>query len=385
MKGHSEKFTFWPRYVLAYGYRELTRLRLSRIVSWQKRDRLEDGCTVVLGLCSMLPQVLMANLECLERAIWPEFKELIIAVDSKEGVLEQTYVDTVLDRYKKLNPRFVYYNEKQYQLAEKYKLPWVYCWLSWVVGMNESKTKHVLIHDYDALILSDVLQKRYQRFVEEKSVMQGVSWYWTHGIVESDRLAATFEAFVDMEWVRRFHPIRMINQVGTLHGRRVDFDILTEMQAHASEESQRGIYSVGAQDMAHPTQMIHQYTVFRKAPGSKNYSASLIMIPFFQYLSGYKDVLKKTIALVRANPSKVFELLGDGVLVNFELLLPVHVDEMMKLMVQTCLKLKMEPFKDLVDYGAAFYALSGVSEDKRWMNEFDISQREWVKKALAIQ
>ncbi len=372
----------WPKYVLAYGYRELLRARLARVVSWRKLDRLEPGCTIVLGLCSKLPQVLMANLECLEKALWPEFKELIIAVDSKEGVLEPEYINAVLTRYSKLKPRFIYYNEEQYRLAEAYKLPWVYCWLSWVVAMNESVTEHVLIHDYDALILSNILEKRYRRFVQEKSMMQGVWWYWTHGIVESDRLAATFEAFVDMAWVRKYHPVRMINQVGTIKGRRVDFDILTEMQAHTTQESQRGIYSMGYEDMAHPTQMIHQYTVFRKAPGSKNYSASLIMIPFFQYLSGNKDVLRNTIRNVQAHPDKVFELLGDGVLMNFELMMPIHVDEMMKLMVQTCVKLGIAPFKELVDYGDAFYTLIGVPQSERWVHEFDTKQRDWIQKAV---
>ncbi len=376
-----EKYKNWPHFFAAYVYRFILRARLKGLVRWTKIDCFEPGCTVVLGMCSKLPYVLAVNLECLEKAKWRDLKEVIIAVDSKEGVFEKPFTDNIVKKFPALNIRFVYYSEKQHRLAERLKLPYVYSWLSWVIAMNEAGTKDVLVHDYDALILSDILEKRYRRFVASKAVMQGVLWYWTNGIVAEDKIAATFEAFVDMQWVRRFHPIRMMNQVGLLkRHRRVDYDTLTDMQANGVEEERREIYPMSFEDLVHPTQMIHQYTVFRKHPAKPWHSASLLMIPFFYQRSGLDGFLKQCTDRVRASTSKNIELLGDGVVMNFEWLPAEQVDWMLKQMLQVCIKMETPPFSDLVDYGNALYDLVGMPERDRWTRSFEPIHLEWIRK-----
>jgi hypothetical protein len=214
--------------------------------------------------------------------------------------------------------------------------------------------------------------------------MQGVSWYHAQGILPEDRLATTFEAFISAEWLRKFKPIRAMNQVGVLNGRRVDFDILTEMQAHGAETSERDVSEMGFEDLVHPSQMIHQYTVYRKFPGKAWCCSALTMIPFFYYLSGEKESFKTAIQKIYAARDKKTDLLDDACLINFSWLTSSEVDKMLKNMVQVCVKHNVAPFKDLVDYGKALYEFTGTPERDFWKGTFDASHKRWIETAGAL-
>jgi hypothetical protein len=379
----NEKYGSWPHFWVAYANREVLRARLKPLVSWKHHDKLDEGCTAVLGLCSKLPHVLAANLECLEACRWPELRELVIAIDNVKENVDTAYVEDILLRFRSLNVRFSFYSEKQHRMAEKLKLPYVYSWLSWVTAMNEVRTKTVLIHDYDALVLSDALGKRYKKYVESGVKMQGIVWYWVNGLCAEDKIASTFEAFVDLNWVKSFHPIRMFNKVSLLGGRRIDHDTLTDMQAKETKVEERDVVVMGLDDLVHPAQMIHQYMVALKHPGKAWFCASLIMIPFFNQLSGQKNALSEATARVHAANEKIVELLGDGCLMNFSFLQLSHLDRVLKQVVQVLVRKNVKPFKGVIEYGDAFYELIGVTPADRWVNGFDHTHRQWIFAAQA--
>jgi len=376
-----EKYKTWVHFLIAYLYRNFNRLRLANLVSWDDNSELKEGCTVILGMCSKLPYVLPANLKCLSLARWPDLKKIIIVVDAIKGSLPESFEKNIINQCPHLNIQFAYYDEKQQSLANRLTLPYVFSWLSWAIALNKCQTKVAFIHDYDALILDNALERRYKKFIESKVAIQGVSWYSTNGIIPDDKLASTFEAFIDVNWIKSFNPIKMINQVGLLCGRRVDFDTLLDIQANYTLVNKRTIVEMDFEELVHPTQMIHQYTVFRKFPGKPSGCSALTMIPFFYYFSGKKEYLKIAEKNIRDSKSKNLDLLSDGCIMNFSLLPASEVDKMLKNMVQVCLKLKIEPFKDLIDYGESLYLLSGASGKEMWSADFNAAQQEWIRLA----
>lgn len=376
------KYNSWVHYWLAYLYRAYLRSHMTGLVSWENNKPLQDGCTAIIGMCSWLPEVLPANLRCLETARWPELKEVIIVVDTLKQRVPEGYEHRIRSLFPQLSIRFSYYDEKQFEFSQKVKLPYVFAWMSWAIGLGLCETKSALIHDYDALVFGDSLEKRYKEFIKSDSCVQGVKWYFVNGIVPEDHLATTFEALVDVPWVKQFPPLKMFNQVGKLDDRGVDFDILLDIQANHTPREQRTIMEMGLDDLVHPSQMIHQYTIFKKNPGRPWNCYATTMIPFFYYLSGNHDILRSATLNIKNHSSKNVNLLGDGCIVNYSFLNPKQLDEMLRYMVQACIKLDIEPFRDLLDYGNALYELGGISSNEAWNNGFSHAQKKWIQQII---
>jgi len=374
---YQSKAAFW----FARAQRECLRTLLRGLVRWPMRSELEPGCTAIIGMCSRLPEVIEANVACLHAVRWPELRRVVIAVDGKRGCLAPGLEARVQTLLGDLPCEFVYYTPLQSRIAELVALPYVYAWLSWAIAIGRVETESLLIHDYDALLLTDSVAACYREFRTNGAVMQGVRWYKNNGIEDSDRLAATFEAFVDLRWLRRFAPIRMFHQVGSLGGRFVDFDILLELQANAARPDQRTVVPLQESDLTHPSQMIHQYTMFRREPAGRLPCYSIPMIPFFAWLGGNKGALESATALLRPEASHDVRLLGDGVRVNLALLRAEHVDWLLKQMLQACVSLRVLPARDLLEYGEALYGVAGVPAHERWRNHFLADQLAWVARA----
>lgn len=375
------KYASWPHFFAAWLYRQKTRWQVKNLVKWDRSKPLTDGCTVILGMCSRLPSILSANLKCLEASRWPELKETLIVVDAPRRRLPARFEREILSRHPSLNIRFFYYDERQYAVTEKIRLPYLYAWLSWCIGLAECRTRRALIHDYDALVLGGVMGRRYRDFIESKALIQGIGWYFVNGLSADDRLACTFEAFIDVDWFKRFKPVRLLNQVGFLDGRTVDYDILLELQARRMAKNQRALWSMSEDDLVHPAQMIHQHTMFRKFPGKLLPCWSLPMIPFFNYLSGSRQALRQAGLKFETSPPWKIDLLGDGCIMNFTLLERKQVDWLLKQMVQVCVRLKISPFADLIGYGNALYAVANTKADDWWIGEFTDAQLEWIRAA----
>lgn len=378
MKGkYSNVFGF----VLAKAYREYTRLRIARLVQWEPQRESVEGCTAVIGMCSRLPSVLAANLECLQAGRWPALKSVRVVVDNLPGSLAAGFEAELVRRFPDLDLHFHYYNPEQAALAEKLKLPYLYSWLSWCIGLAAAKTRHVLIHDYDALILGQALGKRYARFLQSGVKIQGITWYHGNGVRGEDRLATTFEAFVDARWLRAFEPVAMFNKVAFRKGRSVDYDTLLDLQENRLSEAERDIMPMGIQDLVHPSQMIHQYTMFRKFPAAPLPCSSIIMIPFFSWLGGDERALTQAVAALGTSPRTRVDLLGDGSVFNLSQLTTAAVDWILKQMLQVLVARQVPPFAELLEYGRALYRAAGTPTGQEWIGDFLPDHRQWLSRA----
>ncbi|MBF0485069.1 MAG: hypothetical protein HQL16_01015 [Candidatus Omnitrophica bacterium] len=360
------KYNNWYFYLIAKAYRIFIRMLIAPLVTWKSQSSVEDGCTAIIGLCSSLPWILPANLRGLRLAKWPELKEVIIVVDRFRDDFFASFEEGMMKEFKDLNIRFIYYGFFQKTMADILKLPYVNSWLSWCIAIRETKTSSFFIQDYDALLLGDVLSARYLDFKESKSVFYAVSWYGeANGIVKSDNLGVTFEAFVDTSWARSQKAIQIFNRIGLINDRPVDFDTFLYLQSRYSDISQRKAVAMTDGGLVHPSQMISQYTVYKRRPGHPWDCSALVMIPFFYYVSGQQDIFRKALMNIRSRKGMVIELLADGCLMNFENLETEHLNRILDLILQGFGGLGIPLFEDFYNYGNAFYDLIETPAQKR--------------------
>jgi hypothetical protein len=352
------------------------------LIYWEPLPPLEPGCTAIIGMCSRLPYVLGANLYCLNNSQWEYLKEVIITVDAEKGALPEGFEDEIIQKFPQLNVTFFYYNRQQAEFTAKIGDPFIYSWLSWAICLNHVRTKTVLIQDYDALVLGkNALERRYRTFLESEAKIQGVVWYKSNGFVTEDHITTTFEALIDPNWIRAFPPIMGYNRVGLFKGRKIDYDTYLDIQANHTPENQITMIPMSLEELVHPSQMITQYMRFKKSPGKALPCFSVIMTPFFYFLSGQENAITNaTQALKRESPKRV-DLLRDGVLINLSLLNTKTVDWIMKNIIQVLVKEDIKPFRDIIDYGTALYQVCKTPEEQIWVGDFTDAQREWIEAA----
>jgi hypothetical protein len=374
------KYTSLPRYLAAYANRELLRLRLRDIVSWSPLSNPEPGCTAIIGMCHRLPGVLLSNLRCLLDAAWPALSRIVIVVDGARGCipseLEARARALATD---KIAIDIYYYSEAQAKKSEDLRLPYVFSWLSWSIALSHTRTRYALIQDYDALVFGDALEKRYDAFVESGAVIQGIKWYEGNGIVPADELATTFEAFVDVTWLRERHPLAGFHKIGLRDGVSRDYDTLLHLQHVSTPRDRRAAMPMPEESLVHPSQMIHQYTMFRRSPGAVLPCSAMPMIPLFEHLSGDEEAIERAAMRLAKAPGKVVDFFGDGTLVNLTRLDVAQVDWALKQMVRAYLNQKVAPFAALYRYGEELYRKIGTPEDKIWVGDFTEPQRAWIE------
>ena len=364
-------------------WRELLRWRLRSMVKWEPLKAAGPGCTVVIGMCSRLPDVLGANLRCLAASRWSDLRALIIAVDATRTRAFDEIEANARSYFPEVPVAFVYYSKEQSAFAERLKLPFVYSWMSWCLAIAKVQTRHLLIHDYDALIVGPALGARYDEFCHSEAKVQGIRWYDGNGILPEDRLCTTFELFCDVEWFRSMPPLSHFNKVSLRGDRSVDYDTTLWVQARLAED-QRQIIPMDLNELVHPSQMIHQYTMFRRLGPVPLPCFSMPMIPFFSALGGRTDAITRATQALDSMPASNIELFSDGNHLNLERLDVAQVDWAIKQMVQTSLRLAIPPPRDFYAYGSALYKAARAPEALHWVGDFTDAQRAWIAGAAAL-
>lgn len=380
-----EKYKTYLQWLLMKIYRDFKRYRISKLISWEPLPPFEPGCTAIIGMCSRIPYVLGANLHCLNNSKWEDLKEVIITVDAEKGALPEGFEEEITQRFPLLKLNFLYYNHQQAKVTAQIKDPFVYSWLSWAICLNHVRTKTVLIQDYDALVLGkNALERRYRIFLESGAKIQGIVWYKNNGFVPEDHITTTFEAFIDPNWIRSFPPVMGYNRVGFFKGRQVDYDTYLDILANHTPANQITMIPMSLEELVHPSQMITQYMKFRRSPGKALPCFSVIMIPFFYFLSGRENAIAKATQALHLEEPNCVNLLSDGVLINLSQLDTKTVDFMLKLMIQVLVTHKRSPFKALIDYGTALYNACKTPPEQIWVGDFTDTQKKWIEAAKAL-
>lgn len=369
-------------HIVASVQRERLRSKLDRLVDWEPLNSPDEGCTAIIGVCSRLPDVFIANIRCLNMFRWPKLKRVLAVVDCTEDSFTNKLMNQARETCPELNIQFLYYSRAQSEMADSINLPYVYSWLSWCIALKHTTTMHVLIHDYDALVLGPTLEHRYKDFAGSEAKVQGIAWYQANGVETEDSLATTFEAFMDATWLRASRPVSLFNKFRVVRGRSIDFDTMLDVQHRLLTKEQRTILPMSLDELVHPSQMICQYTWFRRSPAAKLPCFSIPMIPFFMYLSGRTEALPRATLALRQSDGSDVDLLNDGTRFNLSMLDVPQVDWSLKQIVQACLALLIPPNHEIYMYGEALYSIVGTPIGNIWQGDFTVKQRQWINGAL---
>lgn len=261
-------------------------LAIRGLTSWTPLEKPEPGYTVIIACMHELASVAAANLAAISRMQLSHMRELILIFNCTEDKLPPSVMSLVETLRPKLPVRVLCYTPQQEQAAAKLRWGWVYAWLSWCIGVGAARTRHVILHDLDALPLHPSLfDHRYQQAMETGSQFHGVRWYQGNGVTEAMQLVVTFELVLDAQHVRRsFRPFDVFNHVATIEGNYVDFDTFLYTQWRSEH---RTVQVLPESELVHPSQMICQYTDF--VAGRNTFTTqghNLLLLPYYSYLGG---------------------------------------------------------------------------------------------------
>ena len=283
---HLNRLRRWPLVLL-----------LRTLVRWGPMKDPEPGYTVIIACNYNLRNVLHTVLQLIVRQDTTNLKELMVAFELTDRQLPESFRRGVLDRFPGLPITFLTYSPMQSFWARAIDWPWLYSWMSWVKGISRSKTRFVLIHDYDALpIRRNFFEERYRLMQELGETFLGVSPYLSNGIVVEDGFASTWELMIDAQAIRaRFRPVEIFNRVGRQKDRLVEFDTFLYAQSLVGATTISPVELPA--DLVHLGQVISQHT--QVLNGRQKVAECLLFIPYMLYVAGSGDAMQATIKALR--------------------------------------------------------------------------------------
>ncbi|WP_428389452.1 hypothetical protein [Mucisphaera sp.] len=279
---------------LAQRFRWLgTRALLRPLVRWRPIEAPLLGYTLVMGATRGLMPLIDLHLRLIERQDRTGLEEILVVVDGPlQGVRDE--VTGLRERWSHLPVRFVGYGLFQSLVLDAIGWSKCYSWASWTIGLSKVRSRHVLLHDFDAFLLEpDFLRQRHQLIRGLDAVFLGVERYRHPPVLASDGLVGTWEMMLDAAWVRRrARPIDVFNVRSEVGGRRVDLDTFHALQARAGAVFEPA--SVGA--LVHATQMICQAGQVERQGGCvapRNMTTPLI--PYLYEAAGQSGAMKRAV------------------------------------------------------------------------------------------
>ena len=281
---------------LAYQAARLKRMpmvsQLRDLVSWEPLAQPEEGYTVVIGCMAALPDVAVTNLNLMRRMNMPSAKQVILVFDRPKPLMPEGLTGHIEEARGDIPITILNYSEKQHAVAERIKWGWVYAWMSWSIGIGASTTRHVLLHDLDAMPVNpDFFERRYELAKDSSKAFFGIRWYKGNGIEPADKLTTTFEMVLDAQVMRaKTKPIHGFNTIRKLGTRACDFDTFLYSQLLVGSS---GEAPIDEGDMVHPSQMICQYTdmVAGRNPGPMP-KTNLPLMPIYMHLGGHAEPMQ---------------------------------------------------------------------------------------------
>lgn len=287
------KYKTWVQFTIARISRAICHQRLRHLITWKPLRNPKSGYTIIIGCNTPLAEMVGANLRMLQQQRMEHLDRIIIVFDRPKEQIEYPVEQEMRRMYPTLPLLFLYYSEKQARVTRSFARPWVYSWASWCTGMAAAETKYCMFHDFDAMLLNpDIVESRYLALKQGDAQYCGVRHYIGNGIEFADGLAVTFELMFDLQFVRQtFHPIQVINTIGRIKGRTIDFDTLLYAQTLAGKSF---LLPIPEEEMVHPQQVIDQFTRLTQIPGWKPPETNnLLMVPYFLFLANDLKTMQK--------------------------------------------------------------------------------------------
>lgn len=316
----NEKYPTTVRFAKARASRAAMRAVLAPLVRWTRRPVEAEGYSVVIGCNARLGPMVDANLRMLERQDGAGLHEVLVVFDRSREEMGEDPGERLRRKHPKLPIRTLFYSPLQSRVARAMDWGWIYAWMSWCIGVEACRTRWLVLHDFDALLLDPgVLRARHERARAGDAEFIGVRHYAGGGITPADRLVVTFELMLDAAFVREnFRPIDVFNRVRRHEGRRVEFDTFLDLQ---SRGGRRAVLPIDEELMVHPSQMICQYVEHANGRAVPRDRHNLFMIPYYFDVGGAAEEMAAVTRGLREDGRRATLL---GRTVDAGLLTPEH-------------------------------------------------------------
>ncbi len=280
---------------LSYTLAQMRRLPMNALlrdqVRWEPMADPEPGYTPIIGCMASIPEVALANVRLMSRMDLTHAKEVILVFDRPPALMPEGFADRLEEARGDMPVRLLHYTDRQHAAAERIRWGWVYAWMSWTTGIANASTRHVILHDLDAMPIDPTFfERRYALAVERDATFFGIRWYRGNGIEHADELTTTFEMVMDAARVREAtEPYQAFNRIDMFKGKSVEFDTFLYTQSLLNESDQAPIDET---DVVHPSQMICQYTDLLAGRNTHAMpTTNLPLMPAYMFLGGRDDLL----------------------------------------------------------------------------------------------
>jgi len=279
-------------------------------VNWMPMKDPEEGYSIIIGSMHKIPEIAIANIRMVANCDLSACREVIMVFDCTAEQMPQALREDIRAIQCSVPVQVLHYNMSQSRAAHRIDWGWVYAWMSWSIGISQCRTRHVVLHDLDALPLDpslfDVLYKRAR---DSSATFQAVRTYSGNGVTKSMGLGTTFELVMDAATVRsRFRPFDGFNKLRIINGSLVDFDTFLWIQHELTGST--CVEPIDENQLVHPTQLICNYTDFSSGRDSlRTKQHSLLMMPYFGMLGGNStefDRISKELAESRGSFVSMF-------------------------------------------------------------------------------
>lgn len=260
-------------------------------VSWEPMADPQPGYTPIIGCMAAIPEVALANVRLMSRMDLTNAKEVILVFDRPPSLMPEGFADRLEEARGEMPVRLLHYSDSQHAAAERIKWGWVYAWMSWTTGIANATTRHVILHDLDAMPINPAFfEERYQLAAERDATFFGIRWYRGNGIEHADELTTTFEMVMDAARVREAsEPYQAFNRIDVFNGKSVEFDTFLYTQSLVGNADQAPIAET---DVVHPSQMICQFTDLLAGRNTHAMpTTNLPLMPAYMSLGGRGDLL----------------------------------------------------------------------------------------------
>ncbi len=304
------KYTSPLKYHSVRLYRAGLRAYLSRLASWTPLVDAKEGYSLCIGCNAPLAAMLGANLQLLSQQDLTHLDKIYVVFDRPAAKIDFPVEQKMRERFPGLPLEFVFYTQREADALARVGWGWAYSWFSWQKAIGLCRTKHALLHDFDAMLIRrQIIEDRYHAVVDAKANWCGIRYYEGNGVTADMELCTTFEMMLDVQFVRnKFKPIDAFNHVTTHRGQTVDFDTFLYCQAMGGTKL---VLPIPEPDMVHPSQVICQFTDLANranyVPPARN---NLPFIPYFMYVAGEPDLLRQTLAAMQSAAGKAFPFFG---------------------------------------------------------------------------
>lgn len=278
------KYESRQAYHAARAKRWVLRGLIRHLTRWAPLAEPKPGYTIVVACHARLAETVIPSLRLLASQELTHLDRTLVVFDAPRDPRLRALETRLAQTFPSLRLECLYQTRTQAALLRAIAWGWVDCWLSYCVGIGHAATRHVMLHDMDAMLLRrDIVEERYRTILERGDHFLGTHWYEGNGIRSASRLAYIVEMMLDAAFLReRFEPIDLFGRVVTLDGATADLDILLYPQLGA----RRSVSKLEQTDWVHPGQVISQYAYLINQPSYvPPPTNNLFFIPYFSFLA----------------------------------------------------------------------------------------------------